>query len=279
MTIIQKIFFFFFLFFFLIIPVWKFFIAPQFQMFPKNFSEEILYNGQIAFLDLETGKANPVAVTESVSVETALFSEKTLVLKTHIKTFDINKGIVFKADVTHNVDRKTKKHLDMENQGSYFRFPSHVEERNYMLKDELFFSVGEMVFAGVDTVEGLNVFIFNYTIPPVDISQIAYTASPYLDNGNIYSTLEGVLWVEPVTGKIVKRIHNWEDCYFETMNCVNIGKTFYSDDTIAKQVRIAQNEKQQIILVDRWIPILFGLIALAFLVVLFASRRVILRDE
>jgi len=78
--------------------------------------------------------------------------------------------------------------------------------------------------------------------------------------------------VEPVSGRIVRWVFGGNNklldpSTLEEIRDLNTWSLEFAEDTIFNQVRLAQNKKQQIILYEIIIPVLFAIMATALLIV------------
>jgi hypothetical protein len=282
MTKIQKIFLLFFVLFLAAIPLWRYLVVPELLKLPGDYESRLDLLG-----------------TEKPNYEVGGNSEESLIYKGIKRTTWASSGdnevsveLFFKAETIsgeplfeltneYNVDVNTRRIISEDNRSKYLIPPMHLEKKSYTLLDPTSFVFVEWNFEREESVNGLGVYYFKGN----SIGQDSTEGYAFLELvPEVYNAIDHIaheIWVEPTTGIIVKLNQAGESNYIDKATNKRI-HTFtkftnaYSDDTIVNQVRIAQNEKQKIILYERWIPILLGLIALAFLIALFASRHVAL---
>jgi len=147
--------------------------------------------------------------------------------------------------------------------------PLHLEKRDYKnMLPYIFLLPTTLEFEGVETIQGLEVYKFKYSMPDVPESE----GLPDWASENPFALEEGAMWIEPVSGIIVNSKLNW-DVYTtdgitkEKQLQIEVGGVKDTDDTITSAVRIAQNKKQQIILYEIIIPVLLAVMAIALLIV------------
>jgi hypothetical protein len=282
MTNIQKLFLALFVIFLAVIPVWRFLVAPGLEKMPGNYeasfnllgtekpnyeiggnsSELLIYNGrkETSWFSLGAGE---------VSVD-LLFKAET-----------INGEPLFETTKKYEVEVNTRKIVSKDDSSGYFIPPTHLEKKNYLIQDPTIFEDLELIFVKEDGVMGLPVYNFKGNLTNIN-STGGYEFLKLVPE--VYSTVDDVtseLWIEPVSGIIVDFKQSGASYYIDrtTNNRIHNLTNYtnkYSDDSIANQVRIAQNEKQKIQLYEIWIPILLGILSLASLIALFASRKVAL---
>jgi hypothetical protein len=285
MTNIQKLFLALFVLFLAIIPAWQFLVVPELEKMPGNFKAELDLLG-----------------TEKPNYEVGGNSEESLIFKGIKKTNWVSSGdnevsveLFFKAETISGeplfessekfeVDVDTRQIISGDDNSGYFIPPQHIEKRSYTIHDPTIFADIEFNFVKAESVKGLLVYNFKGNLANINTTDGYEFLEPVPEVYSVVDDVTSELWLEPVTGIIVNLKQSGSSYYIDriTNNRVHNLTNYtneYSDDTIANQVRIAQNEKQKIQLYERWIPILLGLIALAFLTALFASRKVALKRE
>jgi hypothetical protein len=206
-------------------------------------------------------------------------------IESYFKNATLAGDIIWETSHTFKIDRSTKEVTERDGevtQGTYYLFPRKITEKNYSI-----WSIGnnnlyDFVFEGVDEVLGLNVSHFSVENFVVD-DTIGFEWLDLVPEKYEVKSVQSIdTWVEPTSGIVVLMEDRGTSYYVdptsgERIYAMQTWDNKFSDDTIAKQVRLAQNEKQRIQLFERWIPILLGLIAFSFLIALFASRKVALR--
>ncbi|NYE38738.1 hypothetical protein F4692_003889 [Nocardioides cavernae] len=170
--------------------------------------------------------------------------------------------------------------------GLYFKFPFQTEQKTYQFWDG---SLGEAVdidFKGTETIEGLETYRFEQTIPPSDIGDITAPASFFGIDEDGDVTLDRVygntrtLWIEPETGVIIRgqedqlTVAEYEGEQVATLTDVTIG---YNPETIKDNAETYSALATQLKAIRIWVPIggaILGLILLAAgLVLLLRNRR------
>jgi hypothetical protein len=285
MTKIQKIYLLLFVLFLAAIPVWRYLMVPELLKLPGDYSSEIsLYGTENVYDETlnDFGGEEAVQVVRRVTVEDL---EGVIVkINDFFSSAYLSGEVFYKTDQDFIVDRVTKK---IQGTDTYFEFPRNLTRGDYSTWFYYLTEPFKVKFERDERILGLETYLFSYDLE-FDATSGFSEADPLVPEVyNVKEVPSGKIWVEPVTGVIVKLVDRGDDYYVEKtgsiMSAPVVSPLFkwtatYSDDTIANQVRIAQNEKQKIILFERWIPILLGLISLAFLIALFASRKVALKS-
>jgi hypothetical protein len=278
MTKIQKTFLGLFILFLAIIPLWRYLVVPELLKLPGDYAYQTNIYGTENVYDVTVGVFEGEKIVQVARKVTAkeLQGDK-------IKLNDFFSSAYSSGEIFYKTDQDFIQGTD-----AYFEFPRNVKKEEYTTWFYYLTEPFKVKFEQEENILGLKTYLFSYGL---EFDATSGFSEADLLVPEVYSVKEvpsGKIWVEPVTGIIVKLADEGIDYYVEkTENVITapiISPTFkwtaiYSDDTIANQVRIAQNAKQQIILYERWIPILLGLIALALLIALFASRRVVLTPK
>jgi len=123
-------------------------------------------------------------------------------------------------------------------------------------------------FEEVEFVKELETYKFSYYLEPFDLT----VHFPWIKGYIVKGDHRGTIWVEPVSGRIVRWVFGGDNKLFdpstlEEIRDLNTWSLEFGEDTISNQVRLAQNTKQQIILYERIIPILLAIIAIALFIV------------
>jgi hypothetical protein len=288
MTSIQKIFLLFFVLFLAAIPVWIFRVTPELLKLPGDYSFKAESFGTEKDSYEIGGEFEPGFVYNGVRKdEVTRVDGNTLVIEGIFDANTLDGTELFISEAEYGVDRVTRQNVKgfgNKDRDGYFIFPQKTEKRSYDLWFPMYTDKITLDFQREDVVEGLDTYYFKGQAKKVDDTDgyVFLDLIPESYFGYTDSVIE--MWVDPTTGTLVKYRDDGISYYADKVNGENV-HTFadwsntWKDDTIANQVRIAQNEKQKIHLFERWIPILLGLISLAFLIALFASRKVALNPK
>jgi hypothetical protein len=291
MTTIQKIYLLLFVLFLASIPAWRYFVVPELLKIPNDFSLSIDYYSVGNEYDVKNNSFLGEIISQSIlDVQIKSIQDGVIVLDSTFESQTLSGGILYRNTREYSADISTGKSIldqRLKQRGinnEWTILPKHLEKKSYVYH---FFERVDPVkfdFIKEDKVLGLLAYHYRGT-DSLDSSAIFADFDPYVsvDRG-VKNSVEAEMWVEPVSGTIVQFKESGINNYINRVNGQDlyprdIYKNTFSDDTIANQVRLAQNEKQKIILYERWMPILLGLISLAFLIALFASRKVALKSR
>jgi hypothetical protein len=281
MTKIQKIYLLLFVLFLAAIPVWKYWVVPELLKLPGDYGIKYnLISSEETRYDIGAEWTEKTLLKGAVDIHTTEVINDKLNFDGVFRIEYLDGSLSYETDERHIFDRSSKRTDD----GSFFLFPRNLQEQEYLVQFPGWRFPLKMMFTSSEKVGGLDVFKFKATVRGADLTDSFEFLDLVSEQYAVVTDADSSFWVEPTSGILVKYEESGINYYLHvpTENRVQSFSTFsnqFSDDTIANQVRIAQNEKQEIILYERWIPILLGLISLAFLIALFASRRVALKRE
>jgi hypothetical protein len=283
MTKIQKIFLLFFILFLAAIPAWRFLIAPELLKLPGDYKNTVNFkrlsntnhqiNGEWTGEELVKGFAKE---------QTIRIDGNTQIIEGLYQAQDLNNKILWEVKKEYGVERSSHKlqnGFSQHAKDTFYLLPPSLKKQTYNVWFTQYLYPVELTFREAEEIQGLVVYHFSAENFIFDDS----AGFEWLNTvPELYKVLtDGTInvWIEPTSGVIVDYKGGGVAYYAdkiteEKVQDMQTWSNEYSNDTVVNQVRLAQNAKQQIFLYERWIPVLLGLISLAFLVALFASRRV-----
>jgi hypothetical protein len=262
--------------------------VPELLKLPRDYSRDFtLFFLSNEDYDLEDGFSGDSIVNAVSKDKTISVDGDNQVIESYYIAETLAGELAWEARNKFSIDRETRENINRNDEGargSYFVFPQELEKKSYKIWPLGYNHSFDVQFDGVENVEGLEVYHFSFTDEITDDTEDYTWIELIPDTYHVNSVQSADFWVEPVTGKIINFDDGGISYYTDKITGEKIQDFLtwqdkFNNDTIANQVRIAQNEKQKIFLYERWIPILLGLIAFAFLIALFASRRVALTPK
>lgn len=169
-------------------------------------------------------------------------------------------------------------------EGLYFKFPFQTEKKTYQFWDGSLGEAPDIEFKDTETIEGLDVYRFEQTIPPTTVGNITAPASFFGIDEEGDVTLDRVysntrtLWIEPETGVIIRGQEDqlstaeYQGDEVATLTDVTIG---YNPDTVSENVDTYSALATQLKAIRIWVPIggaIIGLLLVAAGVVLLRRR-------
>jgi hypothetical protein len=288
MTRIQKLFILLFILTLAIMPVWHLWAVPELLKLPGD------YEGAVNFRRLSNtnhqigGKWTGEKLVKGFTKEQTIgLDGNTQIIEGLYQARDLDNEILWEVKKRYGVDRISRELQNSFGQyaeNTFYLFPPSLEKQAYNIWFNQYLYPIKLTFRGVEEIQGLTVYHFSAENFIFDDS----AGFEWLDTvPELYKILTNGtvnVWVEPTTGVVIDYKGGGVAYYAdkvtgEKVQDMQTWSNEYNDDTIANQVRLAQNKKQEIILYEQWIPILLRLIAVAFVIALFASRRMALKRE
>lgn len=260
------------------IPVWIWGVVPELEKLPEDFffTADIVSTND--FYDEENKEFSGEQYFKTEYQYKAVSSDRdSLVVKNIFIDRTRDKQPFFSIDRLYGIDRKTGAHTpefgDKKREGYLFA-PRHLSKEESFTYWSINYDVGAvMKFVGEETVYGLRVFRYETYYKNTRIDETAYLG--FLPG---VGTERGIelephleLWVEPVTGRLIKykdtatayyynlqtreRLHPWD----------RFSNTF-QEESIERNVESALWEKMQSLIIEIYIPLFLLVIALFSLV-------------
>jgi hypothetical protein len=256
------------------IPVWMFLVVPEMEKIPGNFERKFeLLSTNDANYDLSGWSG--IRIENGLLMDTPSSSDKeTIVLESNFKSETLSGEITWQTENRFKISRKTNLITEVNGNSfkdSYYIFPKNVKKKDY---DAWILGSADSIeisYVDEENVNGLNTYHFTgkerEKDNTVEFSWLDLVPETY----NAFSVQSVDLWVEPVSGLLINHKDDGFSYYVdkttgEKIENFNKWTNKFSDDTIANQVRLAQNEKQRIILIEKIVPILLFIIAAALFI-------------
>jgi len=169
--------------------------------------------------------------------------------------------------------------------GLYYKFPFDAQKHTYKFWDGDLVRSTDAVYKGTDTIEGLTVYRYEQVIPPTKVKTINAPASLFGINKSSNVNIDQMyantrtLWVEPVTGVIIRGqedqhvVGDYQGKQVVTFTDVVIG---YDDATVTDNVDTYKPKAMQLTIVKTWLPLVGSILGVLLLVIglaLLGRRR------
>jgi len=264
----------------ILIPVWRFMIVPELEKMPSDYSLDLKFIEFSTDFD-ENGEPLPKHLVSSTRKDEVIEAEGNfLIIDTLLDIHELDGSLIFENRGKYRVDRETKQNsgeIDGVTRTGHFAFPLHVEKTTYEIWNPHYGDKGVATYKKEDTVRGLATYVFDFVASKINENEGYSFIEGVPEQYDALTDGRDTIWVEPVTGIVVKREEKGEsDLYSkdgEKISSFHDWELFFNDDTIANQVRIAQNEKQKIILYETIVPILLAVIAAALFIASYIGGR------
>lgn len=234
--------------------------------------------------DVEAGNAERavfdvgVSVTDDAAADPAA---KPITISTDRVALDRRTGEAV-ACCAENINGNPFKH-----EGLTYTFPFGTEKKTYQYFDNTVRKTFPAAYVGTEKIQGLAVYKFEMTIEPVKISEIRVpgnlvgSTEPTVTAGRYYANTR-TLWVEPMTGVIVKgqekQLQTLRDpAGVDQLKIIDATLTF-TEETQKQQADSAKEARQKINLLTVVVPIALAvlgalLVLLGILIIVRANRR------
>lgn len=183
-----------------------------------------------------------------------------------VRSFDGRK--IFSSNPVYGIDEKTWMHVkgegDKDREGYLFA-PRNLKKDQIFTYWHVSTSVGaQMKYVAEENLYGLKVYKYEkINLDPVDQSEFFTHLQGIPEKRGIKLVNKLYLWIEPVSGHIVKQEEFSDDYYFfdrktgERLGVYNKFSNVYSEKSVIEHIHDARVEKYKVLLVTYGIPILF----------------------
>jgi signal transduction histidine kinase len=257
----------------LLTPIWIFVIAPEFEKLPSNYH---YYEEQIGLNSIVSQYGDklptPFKHFNTYEIKVVGINNNILKIESNLQATNVDNGFKF-LDETRNffITRDTRAHETVEK--GYFLFPPNTQQHDYFLTFPLAFTHATFTFEGKDIVQGLEVYKFSCISQPYDITN----AIPQFKGYKVMSYYQCVIWIEPVTGKHVDFLLEWESFYEENNEITFLAEKGHkrtSPEYVTKLVSNVKEEKMIFQIYNMFIPII---LLVGGSLILITSRFFIIR--
>lgn len=257
----------------------RFWISPRVEWLPADYSYETRYSAQVRFRETPDGEWDEFPLLARRVDQVLIVSGEVAIIQgeSHWTTEDGTP--TYEPIGLYGVNRLTRLNVpgygDHERAGQYL-FPNHMEKKTYSFWDPYYVGPRTATFDRVDRVEGLPVYVFNYTA--VDLDDTAgYIFLP--DVPERYRTLsngKGRLWIEPTSGTVVDFEDSGVTAFVDNQSGEHVADFYhwtarYTEETRIEQLKKSRGARLRILLLEVWLP--SGLLLLAAALFGFTIRQ------
>lgn len=252
------------------IPLWLLLAVPELEKMPADYQRQWDFVGEARWLDPGgEERGAPFPFKDTSSREVLLDKGDVVIIQINMVARKLSTGeILWETHERMAVDRATRKQVtgigNADRQG-YFTFPLHVEKRNYEFWYPGLLDSCSLIFEREETLKGLNVYVFTFSIKEIPSSDLYLQYKPRLLTGD----KGGTFWVEPVSGYVVGYDLSSEVYFVEDGRkgpSVDMRHKSFTKETQENQLRIARGKKLLIRLYEVWIPLFLAVIAFVLFV-------------
>ncbi|MBI5378067.1 MAG: DUF3068 domain-containing protein [Thaumarchaeota archaeon] len=227
----------------MVVAFWTFIIMPEYEQLPTNFTLDMEYEGKDQIVDDVHGKlSEPYALKDTLSQKVMSVNNNILTISSTVTGMKVDTGeIVFQDNQTYDVNRVTLMHSDKPNK--QFGFLPGVKKQNYDFFHPLIFDDAVLVFQGTDKINDLEVYKFSVKSLEHDVS----SAFPSFSSYTIWADTYATLWIEPITGDILRFEKSWNNYLVEDGLHKNTIEKGWKHTTAFTESILTQNAKTKII--------------------------------
>ena len=266
--------------------VWQFVLVPRWtERIPVGWQWESDFIGFNAYPDPQTGRMPETELTGTYTHAITVIANSrrpgSLELDDRYLIRDVVSGnVTWEYNFRAQVDPRTGAHLKVEYRGDYFLFPRNVEQKIYNLRFSYLKGI-PVAFQREEEVEGLATYLFAYHGRGEYTEAYAGTAEypgtkvqPGQEIKCADDQLVFKVWVEPVTGEIIKIEENCNsnDYIYDIATGKQLaavdrwGGETVGDDVISR-AEIVSRERTKLLRTKRYIPaglLVAGLLCFGF---------------
>lgn len=266
----------------LIIPVWIFFIAPELTKIPDDFQYKAPILSIDNFYDAEKQDfGGEFYSSTKFSYEAVEKQNGILIIK---NIFDVRKFTgekIFAVERSYGIDPKTGKHThgygDKDREGYLFAPRSLKKSQDFVYWHINYDAPANMKFKDEEEINDVTIYRYEAEYKVDQTQDLGHLPGVPEERGvNLDVNLQ--LWIEPVTGRMVKYEDNTIAYYYdintkERMHPWNKFNNNFNQISFEEQIKIAKSEKFRLFILKNLIPALLGLMAIILLVIAYVKNE------
>ncbi len=221
---------------------WSTIVVPEMGKLSDDHTHIMEYDAQSTTVDDVYGKEKGPFFLRDIQDEKVISHDGDIltILSTITSERVDNREVVFSMENTYKVNAKTRMHVDKE--GKQWRFLPGVEKKDYDFFHPAVFYDDPMRFVGTDEIKGLQVYVFEVTTKGADTSR----AFPQFLPNTILTDTTSTLYIEPVTGEMIRFEKIWDNYLVEDGKRINTIQTGEKHTTKFTENILAHHIKPQI---------------------------------
>lgn len=225
-----------------VVGLWFVIYIPEYEKMNSNFRFYLEQNGQDQVADGVGGNlSQPFELIESLIQNVASTDGNYMTISSVVSGYNLDdKKEIFHSAQTFHVDAYSLAYKDMPQK--QFAFKPGVKKQNYDFIHPLVFVDSPLVYQKTDTVNGLEVYVFNAQTHNVDISG----TSPLYSGVQILSNSNSTFWIEPTTGDLVKFEKSWMDYQVKDNKTIAVNEKGWKKTTTYSAFILSEATKSKI---------------------------------
>ncbi|MFB5620156.1 MAG: porin PorA family protein [Nitrosopumilus sp.] len=197
--------------------LWYVILVPEFNKLNDDYRLDIEYSAQSTHVDDVYGELKgPYYQTDILSEKVIGKEGNILTIKSSVTGKKVGTDeIMFHVEDVYNVDAQTLMHVDKPNKR--WGFLPGVEKIDYEFFHPAVFYDDPMIFKKTEDVHGIETYVFETITKDADTSR----AFPQFEPHTIHTDTTSRLWIEPITGQLVRFEKIWDNYLVENGQRVN----------------------------------------------------------
>ena len=183
-------------------------VAPSILELPKDYSLNIEYFSTNKEYDFDKSKWSEQLVSKSIREDKTIDSrDDHIIIESNFHVENLLGETLFSFSETYDVNQASlkAKNLNEENEkNTYFRFPPFVKKQNYHLINTDIIGAVNLEYKRSEPLKGLNTYVFGFDKKNIDETAGYSRVNGVPEEYGVLTDTWGSMWVEPVTGRIVK---------------------------------------------------------------------------
>ncbi|EGG41993.1 Signal transduction histidine kinase [Candidatus Nitrosarchaeum limnium SFB1] len=229
----------------IVVMIWTMIIIPESEKLTDIDLMDMEYEGQDKIVDNIYGNMTEQFFTQdNLSQEVINRKGNELTIKSTVTSIRSDtREMIFHVENIYHVDALTQMHIDKKDKK--FGFTPGVEKKDYSFFHPAVFYDAPLMYKKMDNVNGLDVYVFEVIIEGADASK----SFPQFSGHTILTDNTSRLYVEPITGNIVKFEKEWNNYLVEdgkNISTIEIGKKYTTEFTELVLVHLTQEKIENI---------------------------------
>jgi hypothetical protein len=261
----------------------RFVIVEKWQMLPADHEHTLEYTAESQIRERIDGQMSVSAVSTRQVAQTLTVTGDVAIIQNNLYWYTQTGELIFQSSGLYGVDRVTRMNLpgygDASRSGQ-FLFPPGILQEPFTFWDAMFIGPRQAEYAGVQVLDGLKLYQFNFTGTDMD-ETVGYSGLPDVpERYRVRTNGEGTLWIEPVTGILVNYEESGVSTYVDPVSNKNMTELFIWSDTFtpetrASQAALAHSGRLRILVYKILVPVSLLIAGLVWLLngLLIGSRR------
>ena len=267
----------------ILIPVWIFFIEPSLNLYSTDFNYKADLISRDNFYDKEKNTFTGEILTDS-SLNYEIVDQKNniLIIKNSFDVKKPNGDKVISINRLYGIDQKNGKHISKygdKNRNGYLFSPNNLEKEDFNYWHVNYDNPINMKFMSEEEISGLKVYRYESEFQADQTKDLTNLPNVGKSLG-IVLDVSLITWVEPYSGHLVKYEDNAIAYYYnlktkQKLYPWNKFRNTFTFDSTVKHIREAQQEKEDIIIEEKIIPIILIIISLSSLLALIIGNKLL----